>query len=94
MGAIVRYCGHDGCFVADIFLIEGANTVVANGPVTGDNLKRPASKHKPTHWLSDFPKAGCWKPERGFFVVPEDQVVELDENGKEVKADKKEKKKK
>lgn len=77
MGAMVQYCGHDGCFIADIFLVEGANVVVANGPVTPDNLKRPAAKHEPTHHLSDFPSGGCWKPHKGFFVVPEDQVVDL-----------------
>jgi hypothetical protein len=78
MGAMVKYCGHDGCFVADIFLVEGANVVVANGPVTGNNLLRPANKHKPTHHLVDFPVAGYWGAGRGVFVVPQDQVIELE----------------
>lgn len=74
MGAKVQYCGHNGTFVADIFLIGDVNVVRANGPVNAGNLERPA-KH-PTHHLMDFPQAGFWSPDRGIFVVPKAQVKE------------------
>lgn len=77
MGAMVQYCGHDGCFVADIYRVGNINVVVATGPVTPGNLKRPAEKYKPTHHLEDFPEAGYWAPQKGIFVVLEDQVTEL-----------------
>lgn len=72
MGARVLYCGHDGYFMADIFLIAGANVVKATGKVTPDNIIRPG--REATHHLSDFPQARCWSPERGIFVVPASQV--------------------
>lgn len=80
MGAVIQYCGHDGTFVAgtfvaDVFEIEGAVVVKANGPVTMENLTRPAVGA--THYLSDFPSAGCWCPARGFFVVPKKQLRNL-----------------
>lgn len=75
MGARVHYCGHDGWFVADIFRIGNVNVVKANGPITNSNIKRPAKDC--THHLSDFPAAGCWCPDRGIFVVPEQQVKKL-----------------
>lgn len=75
MGAKVKYCGHDGTFVADIFNVDGVNVVLANGPVTMGNLIRPAAN--PTHQLEDFPKAGFWRPDLGVFVVPEFQVTRL-----------------
>jgi hypothetical protein len=80
MGAIVRYCGHEGYFLADIYLVGNAATVVACGPVTPQNIARPGPevlRQDCTHHLLDFPKAGCWKPERGFFTVPASQVREL-----------------
>ena len=78
MGARVKYCGHDGTFVADIFEVKGANVVRANGPVTGSNLDRQANDA--THYLSDFPSAGFWCPQLGIFVVPKNQVKELKRN--------------
>jgi hypothetical protein len=42
MGAKVQYCGHSGWFVADIFLVAGANVVKANGPVSASNITRGA----------------------------------------------------
>lgn len=77
MGAKVQYCGHDGTFIADIFRIGNINVVNANGPVTPSNLERPAVGA--THRLRDFPEAGFWSPNKGVFVVPEKQVVELRE---------------
>ena len=74
MGAMVKYCGHEGSFVADIFKIDNMNVVRANGPVTPANLYRGLEC---THHLVDFPKAGFWCPERGVFVVPAKQVREL-----------------
>jgi hypothetical protein len=75
VGAIVRYCGHEGTFVADILLVAGAAVVRAPGPVTGENLNRdPVSYRWATHWLLDFPCAGYWRPDQGTFVVPAKQV--------------------
>ena len=76
MGAVVQYCGHNGTFIADIFEVAGANVVRANGPVTGGNLMRPAKGA--THHLQDFPVGGFWRPDLGTFVVPENQVTELE----------------
>ena len=76
MGAKVLYCGHDGWFVADIFRVGNACVVKANGQVTGDNLVR-GQPGEATHHLVDFPVAGCWAPQRGFFVVPASQVREI-----------------
>ena len=75
IGAMVRYCGHNGTFVADIFRIAGVNVIRANGPVTMKTLTRPAKA--PTHQLEDFPQAGFWRPDLGVFVVPEAQVTKL-----------------
>lgn len=75
IGAEVAYCGHDGWFVADIYLIEGANVVRATGPVTPEKLNRPAAEA--THHLSDH-LGGFWRPDLGVFVVPQEAVQELD----------------
>ena len=77
IGAVVRYCGHDGVFIADIFLIDKVNVVRANGPVNPGNIKRKGELGKATHQLSDFPACGYWGAERGVFVVPEKQVTVL-----------------
>ena len=77
MGAIVRYCGHRATFVADIFRVGDANVVVANGPIEKCLSRKPKDFENATHHMEDFPSAGCWKPNRGFFVVPHDQVTEL-----------------
>lgn len=73
MGATVRYCGHDGTFVADIFRIGNVNVVRANGKVTPGNIQRPASEA--THHIVDFPEAGFWRPDLGIFVVLENQLT-------------------
>ena len=52
------YCGHNGYFVADITVIEGAAVVRANGPVTPGNIDRQAVQETATHHLTDFPTAG------------------------------------
>jgi hypothetical protein len=75
MGALVQFCGHDGYFLADIFVVAGANVVRASHKVTAGNITRPATGA--THHLTDFPTAGFWRPELGVFVVPQDQVREL-----------------
>ena len=76
MGAIVQYCGHDGCFLADIWEVGNANVVhAAHRPINMANLTRPAGKC--THHLVDWPKPGFWKPMHGIFVVPAAQVKEL-----------------
>lgn len=71
-GAIIKYCGHDASFVADIYLIEGANVIRPNRPITEETLERPAKGA--THHLVDFPSSGFWRPDLGVFVVPENQV--------------------
>lgn len=73
MGARVLYCGHSGWFVADIFLVGNANVIKANGPIDPGKLVR-GRDDEATHHVVDFPKAGCWAPQRGFLVVPEGQV--------------------
>lgn len=74
-GAIVRYCGHDASFIADIYRVGNVNVIHANGPIL-KCLTRPCSPHA-THWLQDFPSAGFWKPNVGIFAVPASQVLEL-----------------
>lgn len=76
IGARVQYCGHEGWFVADLFHFNGVVAVKASGPVTPGNITRHRMSEA-THILTDFPKAGLWCPDRGIFVVPEDQVKEL-----------------
>jgi hypothetical protein len=77
MGAVVQYCGHNGCFVADLFDVENVVVVRANGPVTGENLIRDGSLGEPTHHLVDFPAAGFWRPQLGVFVIPKKQIKTL-----------------
>ena len=74
-GAWVKYCGHDAMFVADVFEIEGAVAIYANGDIE-KSLVRPATAEA-THHVEDFPQAGMWKPRRGVLVVPKDQVKVL-----------------
>ena len=76
MGALVQYCGHDGSFVADVWHVGSVCIIVAPRPVTMDNLQRPATGQE-THHIEDFPAAGYWKPEKGIFVIPEEQVTVL-----------------
>ena len=77
IGAVVRYCGHAGTFVADIFEVGEVN-VVKTDPVTNETLDRNKYAYDTaTHELTDFPSRGCWCPERGIFVVPKAQVTEL-----------------
>lgn len=75
VGAIVRYCGHDATFVADVIEVGDACVVVANGEIN-KQLVRPATDDA-THHLLDFPVAGYWNPRTGIFVVPSEQVVLL-----------------
>lgn len=74
IGVLVQYCGHNGCFLADIWEIEGVNVVRASREVTPDNLDR---KSKASHHISDYPKAGYWRPAQGIFVVPKNQVTQV-----------------
>lgn len=82
-GATVRYCGHRGTFVADIFRVAGANIVRATGPITGETLNRKNFEHA-THYVGDFPDAGFWRPDLGVLVVPEAQVKLLLTEGEEL----------
>lgn len=74
IGAIVRYCGHDATFVADVIEVGSACVVIANGDID-KCLVRPAAKA--THHLVDFPSGGYWSPRKGVFVVPSEQVMVL-----------------
>ena len=80
MGAIVQYCGHDGHFIADIYKIGNTNVINASQPVTMNNLRRPARGC--THHISDFPTSGFWQPRKGLFVIPEEQCIEIEPEGK------------
>jgi hypothetical protein len=78
MGAVVRYGGHRGTFIADIFVIAGANVLHASRPITMENLDRDEFAYtRATHELMDFPGPAVWKPEHAFFVVPKKQVKAL-----------------
>jgi hypothetical protein len=83
MGAIVRYCGHQATFVADIFEIDGVNVVrascgIGNSDRFMNQLSRDASAYySATHQLTDFPRSGFWRPDLGVFVVPGSQVTEV-----------------
>ena len=80
MGARVLYCGHRGTFIADIWELGNVNIVHASREVSGENLDRDGVEAA-THHLTDFPKAGFWKPRLGVFVVPKDQVKEIRKDG-------------
>jgi hypothetical protein len=78
MGASVRFCGHRGVFIADIFTVGNVNVIRGNGPITPDTIDRDPGEYKfATHHMSDFPVAGFWQPRLGIFVVPESQVTKL-----------------
>lgn len=78
VGASVRYCGHHGCFVADLVQIGTAVVVRANGPVTMNNLNRTDSEFDAaTHQMEDFPGQVFWRPDLGVFVVPEQNITVL-----------------
>ena len=83
VGALVRYCGHEAVFVADIWRIGNVNVVKANGPLVKNSMdtkwlvRDPSAYESATHQLVDFPQSGYWKPQDGLFVVPEAQVRKL-----------------
>lgn len=73
VGVTVQYCGHDATFLADIIEVGGACVVVAAEPIIDNKgLKRPA--RGATHLMVDFPVGGYWKPQKGIFVVPNEQI--------------------
>lgn len=71
------YCGHNGCFVADIGVVGNVNVIRASGKVSPANLQRGPAVGRATHQMVDFPSAGFWRPDLGVFVVPKAQVKEL-----------------
>ena len=77
IGAIVLFCGHDGCFVADILRMGPVTVVNAGRPISPATIVRDGHLGKPTHHIVDFPIAGFWQPNKGVFVVPSEQVKEL-----------------
>lgn len=73
--AIIRYCGHDASFVADIYMVGTAAVVRATGPITQERrLTRPYDQ-KWTHWVIDNPDQGFWRPDLGVLVVPQTQLL-------------------
>lgn len=76
IGAKVQFCGHDGWFIADIFLVGNVNVIRASEPINANMLNRPA-KDIATHHLVDFPTAGFWGTDVGVFVVPQAQVKKI-----------------
>lgn len=78
IGALVQYCGHSGCFMADIIRVGDATVVNAGRPISPDSLIRDGSLGQPTHQVVDFPIAGFWQPRKGVFVVPSAQVTRLE----------------
>ena len=76
MGALVLYCGHKACFIADITRVGTANVVRASGPVTMENVNRLEYAYA-THHLVDYPEPCFWRPDLGVFVVPSSQVKEI-----------------
>lgn len=81
IGANVIFGGHNGHFIADIFVVGNCNVVRASREVTPDNLDR-TMMHNATHHLSDYPASGFWRPDLGVFVVPKSQVTELAKGSK------------
>jgi len=78
VGALVRYCGHLGTFVADIYEVGNANVIHPSTPVTMENLNRdPVDYEHATHHMVDHPVGGFWRPRIGVFVVPAKQVTIL-----------------
>lgn len=76
IGAIVRPCGHDGVFMADIRLVGKDSVMVVANPRAAEPeaLFRKGEIGEPTHLMVDFPKTYYWNAKRGFFVVPKEQV--------------------
>lgn len=67
IGAIIRYCGHDAWFVADVMQV--GNTLVIRAPtaVTMENVRRPCRPDYDFH-IDDFNPC-FWRPDLGVFVV-------------------------
>lgn len=77
VGAVVRYCGHNGAFIADILPVGTAMVVRASAPVTMEKLNRSEKFFaSATHHISDH-LGGFWRPELGVFVVPVAALEEL-----------------
>lgn len=75
-GAVVHMIPHDLVFAADIWRVEGAWVVRANGPLhRGHNAFSPKDAHlngfrEPTHELQGDNGAGFWRDDLGIWVVP------------------------
>lgn len=79
-GAIVHIPCYDLVFSADLFQVENAVVVRANGPLKrGENafpLKRFCGRHQPTHNLLDSMAGNeFWRDDLGIFVVPQTRLV-------------------
>jgi hypothetical protein len=80
-GAVVHDIPHGIIFCADLFEVEGAIVVRANGPIkVGVNAfpddALPLRLGSPTHELHDRP-GSFWRRDLGVFVVAKAQVVRL-----------------
>jgi hypothetical protein len=74
-GAVIHLLAHDLIFHADLYEIEGAIVVRANGPLERDhNCWQKGHQDHPDYELHDTPFAGFWRDDLGLFVVPADQV--------------------
>lgn len=78
MGALVRYCGHKGVFIADIHHIAGA-VVIRGNPNIEKVLSRSDSDYEAADYhLLDFPGPIYWNPRDGIFVVPKGNLKEVE----------------
>lgn len=73
-GVIVRYCGHDASFVADIVVVAGCAVIRASGEPIDSVLTRPCSQDAEYH-VEDIPEGGYWNPRKGILCVPVAQVA-------------------
>lgn len=81
-GATVHMIPHDLVFQADLFAVEGAIIVRANGPLMPNVNCFPVtakfcSHHLPTHELHDAKSACFWREDLGIFVVPARFLIAL-----------------
>jgi hypothetical protein len=70
-GARVHMLSHGLVFSADLYEVEGAMVVRANGPLTPRNTWRANDDGwmEPTHELLDDHGSGFWREDLGIFVV-------------------------
>lgn len=75
IGRTVRYCGHDASFVADITAVGTAYVVRHAGPLTMQNVTRPAGRCD-VHMVESA-SGQFWRPDLGVFVIPQDRLRKI-----------------